>query len=219
MIFGKIDYLNLLPFHMFLKRRLKSSSEKSAWRRHGSVPSSVNRAFFGRRVDAAVISSIKSRGLKCTDMGIVADGEVRSVLLLPGTDEKDIESDTSNALAKVMGLKGRVLIGDKALRYYLSSKDEFCDLSLEWKRREALPFVFARLCAHPRYFKRIEKLSEEFLSKPQKVPIYILKKKAMEHGISCKDLKEYLALIYYRIGWRERRSLGRFLRLTKRNGL
>ena len=219
MIFGKIDYLNLLPFHMFLKKRLKSSSERCAWQRHGSVPSSVNRAFFGRRVDAAVISSVKSRGLKCTDMGIVADGEVRSVLLLPGSFEKDSESDTSNALAKTLGLEGKVIIGDKALHYYLVDNPEGIDLAAEWKRRYKLPFVFARLCAHPRYFKRIEKLSEEFLSKPQKVPIYILKKKAMEHGISCKDLKEYLALIYYKIGWRERRSLEHFLRLAKRSGL
>ncbi|MCF6200813.1 MAG: hypothetical protein L3J42_01590 [Hydrogenimonas sp.] len=215
MIFGKIDYLNLLPFHMFLKRRLRSSSEKSAWQRHGSVPSGINRAFKSGRIDAAVVSSIKSRSLRCTDMGIIADGEVRSVLLLPGSFEKDRESDTSNALAKVLKLEGRVVIGDKALRLHLQGIDAV-DLAAEWKKRENLPFVFARLCSNRRHFRRIKKLTKEFHLKKERVPRYILKRKAAIHGITESELIDYLNLIYYKIGWREKRSLKRFLNLARR---
>ncbi|WP_457594621.1 MqnA/MqnD/SBP family protein [Hydrogenimonas sp.] len=216
MIFGKIEYLNLLPFHMFLKRRLKSSGEKGAWSRHGSVPSRINRAFLARRIDAAVISSIKSRRCRCTDLGIVADGAVQSVLLLPGKSRNDSESDTSNVLAKVLGLEGEVIIGDKALHYYHTYPDRAIDLAAAWKEREGLPFVFARLCAHPPHFSRIEKLSREFLANPPKIPAYILKRQAALHGVAPDDVKAYLELIYYRIGWREKRALKRFFRLASR---
>ncbi len=214
MIFGKIEYLNLLPFHIFLKRRLRSSAEKSAWQRHGSVPALINRAFLSRRVDAAVISSIKSRNCRCTDLGIIADGEVRSVLLLPGGIKKDEASDTSNILAQVLDLGGEVLIGDKALHYYHRHPGEATDLAREWKRKERLPFVFARLCAHPPHFKRIQKLSRDFLKNPPKIPIYILKRQAAAHGLSQKELREYLGLIYYKMEWREKRALKRFFRLA-----
>ena len=214
MIFGKIEYLNLLPFHIFLKRRLRNSSEKSAWLKHGSVPSQINLAFLSGRVDAAVISSIKSRRCRCTDFGIIADGEVRSVLLLPGEEKSDIESDTSNMLAKVLGLKGEVLIGDKALRYYHQNPDRAIDLSAAWKEKEDLPFVFARLCAHPRHFMRIQRLSNDFLKNPPKIPIYILKRQAAVHGVSTEELRSYLKLIYYKMGWREKSALKRFFRLA-----
>ena len=214
MIFGKIEYLNLLPFHIFLKRRLKSSSEKSAWLKHGSVPSEINRAFLSGRVDAAVISSIKSRRCRCTDFGIVAEGEVRSVLLLPGEEKTDRESDTSNMLAKVLGLKGEVLIGDKALHYYHKHPGNGVDLAALWNKRERLPFVFARLCAHPRHFVRIERISRDFFKTPPKIPIYILKRQAELHGLSAAELRAYLKLIYYKMEWREKMALKRFFRLA-----
>jgi len=214
MIFGKIEYLNLLPFHIFLKRRLRSSSEKSAWQRHGSVPSQINRAFLTGRVDAAVISSIKSGRCRCTDFGIVADGEVRSVLLIPGTSKNDRESDTSNILAKLLGLEGEVIIGDKALHYYHMHPGKAVDLSAAWREREHLPFVFARLCAHAPHFRRIERLTRDFFKNPPKIPIYILRHQAEVHGVSERELRAYLKLIYYKIGWREKMALKRFLRLA-----
>jgi len=214
MIFGKIEYLNLLPFHIFLKRRLKSGSEKSAWLKHGSVPSEINRAFLSGRVDAAVISSIKSRGCRCTDFGIIAEGEVRSVLLLPGEERGDRESDTSNMLAKVLGLKGEVLIGDKALHHYHKHPKKGVDLAELWKEREGLPFVFARLCAHPRHFARIERISRDFFKNPPKIPIYILKRQARLHGLSTAEVRDYLKLIYYKMEWREKMALKRFFRLA-----
>ncbi len=214
MIFGKIEYLNLLPLHIFLKRRLKSASEKSAWQRHGSVPSQINRAFLSGRVDAAVISSIKSRRCRCTDFGIIADGEVRSVLLLPGKAKSDIESDTSNMLARVLGLEGEVLIGDKALHHYHNYPNRGIDLAKLWKEREGLPFVFARLCAHPRHFARIERISRDFFKNPPKIPIYILRRQARLHGLSEAELRAYLKLIYYKMEWREKMALKRFFRLA-----
>ncbi len=216
MIFGKIEYLNLLPFHIFLKRRLRSSTEKSAWLKRGSHPAKVNREFMAGRVDAAVISSVKSRGCRCTDFAIIANGEVRSVLLLPGPKKNDTESDTSNMLAKVLGLEGEVIIGDKALRRYYQNPSEAIDLSLAWKEREGLPFVFARLCAHPPHFLRIEKLSRRFFVSRPKIPSYILKKAAAVHGVTPAEVKAYLELIYYKMGWREKIALERFLRLAKK---
>jgi len=212
MIFGKIEYLNLLPFHLFLKRYLRSGVEKKAWLKRGSVPSRINRAFRSGRIDAAVISSVKSRGCRCSDFGIAADGEVQSVLLLPGEGRADRESDTSNALAKVLGLEGEVLIGDKALRYQLDHPGEGVDLAAAWKAKEGLPFVFARLCAHPRHIRRIRRLTRLFFAKPTKIPYRILKEEARKRGITPAQLQSYLEKIHYRLGWREKRALKRFLR-------
>ncbi|WP_353661697.1 MqnA/MqnD/SBP family protein [Hydrogenimonas sp. SS33] len=215
MIFGKIEYLNLLPFHIFLKKELRSSAEKMAWLKRGSVPSEINRAFHARRVDAAVISSIRSRGCRCVDFGIVADGEVQSVLLLPGAMHEDSASETSNALARVLGLRGKVIIGDRALQHHLRHPEGAIDLARAWKEREGLPFVFARLCAHPAHLARIEKLSRRFFAHPPRVPYRVLKKEAHRHGLSVRELREYLKKIHYRIGWREKKALKRFFSTAK----
>ena len=213
MIFGKIEYLNLLPFHIFLKRYLRNSSEKKAWTLRGSVPSRINRIFEAKRVDAAVISSIKSRRYRCSDFGIVADGEVQSVLLIPGESKSDIESDTSNQLANVLQLKGRVLIGDKALRLWVKDPNGAIDLASAWKEKEGLPFVFARLCAHSPYETRIKKMTKIFFKSPPKVPYRILRNEAQKKGVTIKQLQNYLDKIYYRLNWREKKALKRFFML------
>ncbi|BDY12831.1 MqnA/MqnD/SBP family protein [Hydrogenimonas cancrithermarum] len=216
MIFGKIEYLNLLPFHLFLKRALRHGIEKKAWQKRGSVPSRINRAFEARRVDAAVISSIKSRGRECTDFGIVADGEVMSVLVLPGKSRRDTDSDTSNALASLLGIEGEVMIGDKALRYRLANPGEGIDLAEAWKERTGLPFVFARLCAHSRHIRRLRRLTQRFFTSPPKIPYRILRREAKARGLNAAELRNYLNKIYYRLGWREKRALKRFLRNERR---
>ena len=216
MIFGKIEYLNLLPLHVFLKRRLRTSAEKKAWLKRGSVPSAINRAFRSGRVDAAVISSIKSRGRRCVDFGIVADGPVQSVLLLPGSESADAESDTSNVLAKVLGMKGEVLIGDKALVRYLRRPEGAVDLAEAWKKKEGLPFVFARLCANPRHIARVQRLADDFFAHPPKIPYRTLAREARRRGITVAELRAYLGKIGYRIGWREKRALKRSLQLARR---
>jgi chorismate dehydratase len=217
MIFGKIAYLNLLPFHAFMKRYLRHNAEKGAWLSGGGVPAKVNRDFRRGRVDAAVISSIRSRGCDCTDLGIIADGEVMSVLALPGRSRPDGASETSNALARVLGVEGEVVIGDRALALYFQKPPEgTIDLAKEWKRRYGLPFVFARLCAAPRYRRRVTRMARLFHKAPVRVPYTQRRKEATRHGLSVAQLDLYLSKIYYRMGWREKRGLALFLKKASR---
>jgi chorismate dehydratase len=210
MLFGSISYLNLLPFQLFLKRYIKNSASKMAFRYNRGVPSAINHALKSRKVNAAFISSIESKGCKCSNLGIVAKGSVYSVFVLPNQEGKDPASATSNHLAQVLGIKGRVLIGDKALKYYLDG-GEGIDLANEWYKRTKLPFVFARLCynKHDRYIK---KLAKRFAKSHIKIPQYILKKEAKKRGISPKELEWYLQHIHYDIDHQAQRGLKKFLK-------
>jgi len=216
MIFGKIEYLNLLPFHVFMKRYSRSSQQRHALHYKRGVPSEINEAFRTRRVDAAFVSSITTQRCQCLDLGIAAKKEVRSVLLVPGKSREDDESATSNVLAKVLGLEGEVIIGDKALQHYLLNKDDGAiDLAKFWYEKHNLPFVFARLCYHgkaPRY----KKLSQKFLNRPHKVPYYILEISSQRTGICKTDILDYLKLIEYRLDAHSLLSLKRFLRLSRK---
>ena len=216
MIFGSISYLNLLPFQIYMKRRFGSTQFKQMTRWRRAVPSHINAQFARGYIDAAFISSVESAGCRCADLGIVADGAVQSVFLIQGEEMEDKESSSSNALAKALGMRGTVLIGDKALLYRLSG-GEGTDLAQEWKRRTGLPFVFARLCFNPAG-SSVRKIAAGFLSVNPKIPVYILKKAAHEAGLSESELKWYLGHIGYRIGWREKRSLDLFLKMTRRRG-
>ena len=214
MIFGKIDYINLLPFYVFLKRELKSSSSRAALEYKKGVPSQINREFKKRKVDVAVISSIFSNRKNCTNLGIVAKEKVLSVIVCKGENRKDIESNTSNILAQILNIKGEVLIGDKALKRY--KKDKSCkDLAKLWFEKYRLPFVFARLCFH-KDRKIYEKLSKKFLKQRVKIPMYILKRYAKRTDISTKDILDYLKLISYKIDKKEELSLKKFIYLSKR---
>lgn len=209
MLFGSISYLNLLPFQLFLKRYLKSSSAKMAFRYKRAIPSQINRSLKRKEVNAAFISSIESRKFGCTDLGIIADKKVYSVLLLEGEDRFDPASATSNRLAKVLDLTGRVLIGDAALKYYLDG-GEGIDLAEAWYEKTGLPFVFARLC-YNKNGTQVKKLAKQFSRKKVRIPQYILKKEAKQRRITPKQLTWYLEQIYYTMGYREKRSLKKFL--------
>lgn len=214
MIFAKIDFINLLPFYIFLKKNIKSTQIKQIIEYKKSYPSIINKRFKYRNIDSAFISSIKSQKCNCLDIGIVAQKEVLSVLSLDGEYKKDFQSDTSNMLAKVLDIKGEVLIGDKALYHFHNSKNQyFQDLALLWYQKYNLPFVFARLCfnSHKKY---LEKLSKEFLKQKVKIPYYILKKYSNQTGISTKQIKHYLSKISYDIGYKEKRALKLFFRLA-----
>lgn len=213
MIFGKIEYLNLLPFHVFMKRYIQSSQQSHTLQYKAGVPSEINKAFKARRIDAAFISSIASRRCKCLDLGILARKEVRSVLLIPGKVQDDKASASSNVLAKVLDLKGQVIIGDKALKYYLENKEEAIDLAKLWYEKQKLPFVFARLCYHSNT-KNYKRLSKAFLRSEHKIPQYILKKASKKTEIDQKDILSYLKLIEYRLDPHAKLSLKRFLRLS-----
>jgi len=217
LIFGSISYLNLLPFQMFFKKNIKNSQIKQIVQYKKSVPSLINKRFKNRKIDAAFISSVKSKNQKCTDLGIVSFKEVYSVFVIKGKNSPDIESDTSNALAKILDIQGSVIIGDKALKLYLKDKElEFKDLSLEWYQKSSLPFVFARLC-YNKHSKAIKRLAKKFSTSKTKTPNYYLKKAAKEKGLSPNELKWYLEHIYYTLGYKEKKSLKTFLRLAQKS--
>ncbi len=219
MIFAKIDFINLLPFHVYLKKRIKSTQLKAIIEYKKSYPSFINKKFKKRKVDCAFISSITSKNEKYLDFGIVAKEEVLSVLLIKGKNEKDFQSDTSNALVKVLDLQGKVLIGDKALNFYHSNiTKEFIDLAKAWQDKYNLPFVFAVL-AYCKHKNLLNKLTKRFNKKHVKIPSYILKKYSQKTGISSKNILSYLQKIDYNLGIKEKRSLKLFLQLSKNKGL
>jgi chorismate dehydratase len=219
MIFGKIDFINLLPFHIFIKKNIISNQMKAIVNYKKSYPSYINSKFKKKEVDAAFISSIASRHQKRLNLGIVAKKEVLSVLVIPGEDEADYQSETSNALAKVLDLKGKVLIGDKALKFYHENQDTFfIDLAKAWQDKYHLPFVFAVLCFNKNELT-LKKLIQHFDKRKIKIPQYILKQYAQRSGISSHNIVDYLKHIDYEIGIKEKKALKLFFKLTKEKGI
>ncbi|CAD7288731.1 MqnA/MqnD/SBP family protein [Campylobacter suis] len=218
MKFGKIDYLNLLPFHVFLKRSPLQSYVKKAIEHKKGVPSKLNGALCRRQIDAAVISSIESRRVKYKKLnfGIVAKKSVKSVLVRKNSLSKlDSASASSNMLSKILGLKGEVLIGDRALRAYINEGSEnFYDMGEIWHKKQGLPFVFGRFC----YIKNgstYEKLVNSFLSKNIKIPRYILEKYSKTRQISPENIRWYLKFISYKMGKKEQKALRIFIQKAR----
>ena len=214
MLFGSISYLNLLPFQVFLKRYISNNASKMTFRYKRAVPSQINKALKRREVNAAFISSIESSKCKCTDLGIIAEKKVYSVLLLKGENEIDPASATSNTLARILDLQGKVLIGDAALKHYLNN-GEGIDLAEAWYKETRLPFVFARLC-YNKHEKMIQKLARTFAHTKVKIPQYILKKEAKKRGISPQQLTWYLSHIHYKMNDKAEKSLKLFLNKSRK---
>ena len=211
MIFGKIEYLNLLPFHVFMKRYISSSQALHSMHYKKGVPSKINDDFLARRVDSAFISSVKVKSIKGVKLGIIAKKEVLSVIVIPSKNSKDDnESATSNVLAKVLDVKGEVLIGDKALKYYLKNSD-YIDLAALWNERYKLPFVFALLATH-NHHRAIDKLSKEFLKTRIKIPRYILNIASKKSGIASKDILNYLDYISYNFDKKAQTGYKKFIK-------
>jgi len=214
MQFGKIEYLNLLPFHLFMKRHFRSSRSYMSFRYHKGVPSKINADYKARRVDAAFISSIKAQKERYVDLGIIAKKEVLSVLVLPNdTYKADSESATSNVLAKILNVQGEVIIGDKALRHYLQGDDQAIDLAALWNQNYKLPFVFALLCSH-RYQSELTKMAKAFSRQEPKIPQYLLHKAAQRTGISPQEIKHYLSFISYTLDAKAKAGLKKFWHLS-----
>ena len=171
--------------------------------------------FRRKLVDAAFVSSVESTRGNRTASGIVAKGAVKSVIIKPGAQKNDNESATSNRLARVLGLTGEVFIGDKALRKYLRSPDDYVDLAERWSGETGLPFVFGRFCFN-RNGERYKKLSHEFNNQKIKIPYYVMSGEATQKGFSYKEAKEYLALISYRVGAKEERGFALFMKKAKK---
>ena len=178
------------------------------------VPSYINNEFLSKRVDAAFISSVKVKKHKYINLGIIAKKEVLSVLVVPNTKSKnDVESATSNILADVLDIKGEVIIGDKALKYYLEDKPNI-DLAQRWNEKYNLPFVFAVLCYH-KDKKSYIKIEQEFLKKKVKIPQYLLKKASKKTDINEKDILNYLNYISYSLNYKAKKGFKLFQRLLK----
>lgn len=218
LIFGKIDFLNLLPFHVFIKRYARSLRFQQTLRYHRGVPSALNRDFAMRRIDAAFISSITAKNCTHYNVGIVAQKEVLSVLSLPSsTHKKDADSATSNRLSQILGTHGEVLIGDKALRYYYSG-GEHTDLGRVWHEKTGLPFVFALLCTHE-HTDELERLSRAFVKTKIRIPYYILMEAGRKSGLTPAQITHYLKFISYKVGVKEERGLKRFIKEAKERHL
>jgi chorismate dehydratase len=214
LIFGKIEYLNLLPFHVFMKRYGSNIRYSQVSNYNKGVPSKINEAFIGRRVDSAFISSIKSKKYPHAPLGIIAKKEVLSVLIDTScAAETDDASATSNILAQILHVKGKVLIGDRALRHYLSAQ-EAIDLARLWNDTYHLPFVFALLCYHS-HRKYMLRMSHEFLKRPVKIPQYLLKESASRTGIAPHEIALYLKFISYDFDTAAQRGLKKFLSLSR----
>jgi chorismate dehydratase len=213
MVFGKIDYLNLLPFYVFMKRHARTTRHHMSLHYKRGVPSKINADFKKRRIDAAFISSITARHAKALNVGIVARKEVLSVLLIPGeSDVKDSASATSNVLAKILGLKGEVVIGDNALRRHLANAPAV-DLAKAWHERHGLPFVFALLCYHD-HDKAMNALGKAFLRSNKKIPHYLLKQASIKSGIAPQAILDYLTYISYEVDGKAHRGLRKFWKLS-----
>jgi chorismate dehydratase len=215
MVFGKIEYLNLLPFHIFMKRFTKSTQQSMSMEYKKGVPADVNKQFLQKRVDAAFISSIKAKNHSHINLGIIAKKEVLSVLTIPhANNTTDKESATSNILAQILKVNGKVLIGDKALKYYLQNSN-YTDLAQLWHEKYKLPFVFALLCYHKdkQLYKRIEK---NFLKHNIKIPQYILKKASKRTDIETKEILNYLKYISYKLDTKAKLGLKTFLKESKK---
>ncbi len=198
-----------------MKRFVKGSSQKMIFNNKKDVPSNINKKFLSRKVDAAIISSIRARGYKNVNLGIIANKEVLSVLVIPNTcNKKDTASETSNALAKVLKIDGEVIIGDNALRHYLQNKPHV-DLVDEWYQKYKLPFVFALLCYH-KDKKIYQKIEKEFLKQKVKIPQYILKKSAERTKVNEKDILNYLKYISYDLTPKAKLGLNKFYKEAKK---
>lgn len=219
MLFGKIDYLNLLPFHVFLKKSTLQTPFKKFIEYNKGVPSELCKKLYAKRVDAAIISSIESRRKKYKklDLGIVAKKRVISVLVQKNSPKSlDPASMTSNMLSKILNMNGKVIIGDNALKAYLKyGREQFYDLGEIWNKKENLPFVFARFCytKNGEIYKRI---ANKFLRQKIKIPRYILNQYAKTREISPNDIIKYLTFISYKIDLKEKKALKIFIAKAKK---
>ena len=220
MRFGKIDYLNLLPFEVFIRSYPTTSQFMLFYRKNKSYPAKLNKEFLFGRIDAGFVSSItalraKSERFFASQVGIVAKREVLSVICIQGKEGSDYQSATSNALLKVLGLKGRVLIGDRALFEVLRQKSQgeknYIDMGEYWYQKGGLPFVFGRLCVR-KDFKSCEKIIQAFSKSHIKIPYYLLNEASKNTKIAKKDIIEYLKVLSYKIDKKANFGAERFYR-------
>jgi chorismate dehydratase len=206
----------MLPFHVFLKKSRFSNSFKQSIAYKKNYPARLNEKLKKRQIDAAYISSIASthKSFRTINSGIVAKKAVKSVIIQKGVYEKDPHSATSNILAKVLGLEGKVTIGDNALKLYMENPSRYIDLGVAWHIKERVPFVFARLSVNSHY-SFFKKTADKFKKQKIFIPQYILESYEQKRGIPKNAIKEYLKLITYDIDTKAKVGLYRFLRAAR----
>ena len=203
MRFGKISYLNLLPFDVFIKKYPTPCHFKTFLGLRKSYPARLNKDFLYKRIDA----------------GFIARGAVWSVIAIHKGQKDDYQSASSNALAKVLDVKGEILIGDRALAYKLShNESSYTDLGQKWWEAHHLGFSFGRLCFN-KNAKFYTTMAQNFVNKRIKIPHYILQQRAVESGIAKKDILAYLEHIHYKIGKKEKLALNRFYATLRLKGI
>lgn len=215
--FGEINYLNLLPFRLYLKRH----RYRDRWVIKTGTPAEVNRWFREGRIDGGVLSSVRAVEGVRYPVGIGAEGPVWSVLLSPTREGGDPASNTSNLLPVALNLKGQVVIGDRALSLYLKNREEWVDLGEEWFRQVQLPFLFAQLTSR-RPSRELERVATGFLRQGRgiyRIPQYLLRWEGARRGLSPRQVEEYLRLIRYQVGWREELGFKKFLRRLEGKGV
>lgn len=223
MRFGKIDYLNLLPFEVFIKSYPLPSSFKLFYQKKKSYPAKLNQEFIFGRIDAGFVSSITALNQKrykfyAHNIGIVARKKVLSVIALKNQSGSDYQSDTSNALLKVLGIRGRVLIGDRALKVVLKEqkegKKDYIDMGEFWVKKHNLPFVFGRVCIkkHREFYIKVFK---KFQNSHIKIPHYILLESALKNDLFKNDILEYLKVLSYKIDTKANYGVNRFYRALR----
>ena len=220
MLFGKIDYLNLLPFHVFLKRYPLSNQAKKSIEFKKGTPAKLCQALNKRQIDAAIISSIESKNpkYKKLNLGICSKGAVKSVLVRKNSEKKlDPASKSSYMLSKILKLDGEVIIGDEALRQYLKDGgDKFYDMGEIWYQKTGLPFVFGLFCCSKNQ-NLYKKIINQFLKQKIKIPKYILNEYAKSRNISASLILWYLEHISYSVNNKEKRALKKFIHLAKKH--
>ena len=216
MRFGKIDYLNLAPFDIFIKRYPAQSAFKLFINHHKNYPARLNKEFLFKRIDAGFISSIAGMKAKKTKSAIISYGEVWSVIAIKSDNKFDYQSASSNALSIILKIDGEILIGDRALRYKLGHtlERDYIDLGLEWYKRYRLPFVFGLLCCN-RFERFYNKLSRAFNNQNIKIPHYIMQEYENLTNIKKDDIKAYLRHIHYKVSNKPKTSLKRFYRAIR----
>lgn len=216
---GRIEYLNLLPFFVFLKRFPLTTASKQFALHHHSYPAKLNTDYLFRRIDSGFISSFAARKQRLSCAGIVGKGKVQSVLAIIGESGADYQSATSNALLQTLQINGRVLIGDRALVFYLThDKSAFVDLAEAWFAKHRLPFVFGRFCYQTKSALH-GKIARGFVQSRVKIPDYILSQAARDTKIEPKHIRAYLRQIFYKIGAKERKSIRVFYTECNAHGL
>jgi len=120
MIFGKIDYINLLPFYIFTKK-YKTSRFNQILHYKKSYPSKINYLFEKRQINAAFISSIKSKNKDCFDLGIVAKDEPKKRRVKTPAEYKALK----NHLSKFFDTKVNMKITEEGEGKIVISFDSF----------------------------------------------------------------------------------------------